>query len=89
MSLVRKTITFTKKQASWIKAQIEEGNFANESEYIRSLVRNDLEDNFGIPNLDEKLQEGIDSGVSDKTVNQVWEEAEKRYLEKNAKVLSK
>ena len=38
MGTVRKTITVTDKQDSWIKAQIEAGHYANESLYIRDLI---------------------------------------------------
>jgi len=41
MDTVRKTITQTSKQDAWIKAQIERGDYTNDSEYIRDLVRRD------------------------------------------------
>ena len=41
MATVRKTITLTEKLAEWIKLQISSGNFTNDSEYIRDLVRRD------------------------------------------------
>lgn len=41
MATVRKTITLTDKQDDWIKSQIKNGGFTNESEYIRDLVRRD------------------------------------------------
>ena len=41
MGTVRKTITFTDQQDKWIKAQITAGEFTNDSEYLRYLVRND------------------------------------------------
>ena len=39
MATVRKTITLTDKQDSWIKAQIDAGHYTNDSEYIRDLIR--------------------------------------------------
>ena len=41
MSTIRKTITFTGKQDKWIKAQITAGEYTNDSEYLRDLVRRD------------------------------------------------
>jgi antitoxin ParD1/3/4 len=41
MATIRKTITFTQQQDNWIKAQIEAGEFTNDSEYLRNLVRQD------------------------------------------------
>jgi len=39
MAAVRKTITVTDQQDTWIKGQIEAGHYTNDSEYIRDLIR--------------------------------------------------
>ena len=41
METMRKTITVTDQQDRWIKTQIAAGGFANDSEYIRDLIRRD------------------------------------------------
>lgn len=38
---VRKTITLTDDMDAWIKLQIDAGQYTNDSEYIRALVRAD------------------------------------------------
>ncbi len=43
MATVRKTITLTDQQDDWIKAQVEGGNYTNDSEYIRDLIRREQE----------------------------------------------
>ena len=43
MGTVRKTITVTDQQDSWIKAQIDAGRYTNDSEYIRDLIRREQE----------------------------------------------
>jgi len=78
MGTIRKTITLTDKQDQWIKAQIAAGEFTNDSEYIRDLVRRDQEQNAQYMALKQAIQEGLDSGVSNKTVGEIWEEAEQR-----------
>ena len=83
MGTTRKTITLTEQQDQWIKAQIAAGEYTNDSEYIRDLVRRDQEQNAKFKALKQAIQEGLDSGVSDKTVSDIWEEAEKRYRAKN------
>ena len=83
MGTIRKTITLTDQQDQWIKAQIAAGEYTNDSEYIRDLVRRDQEQNAKFKALKQAIQEGLDSGVSDKTVGDIWEEAEKRYRTKN------
>ena len=79
MATIRKTITLTDKQDQWIKAQIAAGGFTNDSEYIRDLVRRDQEQNAQYMALKQAIQEGLDSGVSNKTVGEIWEEAEQRF----------
>ncbi len=79
MATIRKTITLTDKQDQWIKAQIAAGKFTNDSEYIRDLVRRDQEQNTQFTALKQAIQEGLDSNISDKTVREVWEEAELRH----------
>ena len=83
MGTIRKTITLTDQQDQWIKSQIAAGEYTNDSEYIRDLVRRDQEQNSKFKALKAAIQEGLDSGVSDKTVSDIWEEAEKRYRAKN------
>ena len=78
MATVRKTITLTDQQDRWIKARIAGGGFTNDSEYIRDLIRRDQEQSARYRALEAAIQEGIDSGVSDKTVPQVLEEVEAR-----------
>ncbi len=78
MGTIRKTITLTDKQDQWIKTQITAGGFTNDSEYIRDLVRRDQEQNAQFLALKQAIQEGLDSGVSNKTVGEIWEEAERR-----------
>ena len=41
MGVKRKTITVTDQQDQWIKERISAGEFTNESEYIRDLIRRD------------------------------------------------
>jgi len=76
MSTIRKTITFTKQQDEWIKAQIEEGNFTNDSEYVRNLVRQDQLHSAKYQSLKNKLVAGLDSGISNKSLPDIMKEVE-------------
>lgn len=78
MATVRKTITLTDRQDRWVKAQIAAGGFTNDSEYIRDLIRRDQERNAGYRELGAAIQEGLDSGTSDRTVAKIMEEVEAR-----------
>lgn len=77
MGTTRKTITLTDQQDRWIKTQIERGAFTNDSEYIRDLIRRDQE-SAKFRMLKDAIQDGLDSGTSDRTVPQIMEEVEAR-----------
>jgi antitoxin ParD1/3/4 len=62
MATVRKTITLTDKQDSWIKAQIDAGHYTNDSEYIRDLIRREQERSAEVEALRAALIEGETSG---------------------------
>ena len=83
MGTTRKTITLTDKQDQWIKAQIAAGEYTNDSEYIRDLVRRDQDQKSKLLALRAAIQEGLDSGDSDRTVGEIWAEAEARHQAKN------
>lgn len=76
MTVIRKTVTFTEQQDRWIKAQIEDGDFTNESEYLRHLIRQDQERKGKLQELKVAIQEGIDSGISSKTFSEILREVE-------------
>lgn len=79
MSTVRKTISLTPQQDQWVKAQITAGHFTNDSEYIRDLIRRDRERKDSYFALRAAIQEGLESGISDRTIPQIMEEAEARF----------
>ena len=78
MSTIRKTITFTEKQDKWIKAQIKAGEFTNDSEYLRDLVRHDQAKKAKFSALKAAITEGMGSGISDKSVPDIMKEVEER-----------
>jgi antitoxin ParD1/3/4 len=62
MATVRKTITLTDLQDAWIKAQVEGGQYTNDSEYIRDLIRREQERGAEIEVIRSALIEGEKSG---------------------------
>ncbi len=83
MGTVRKTITLTDQQDDWIKTQIENGYYTNDSEYIRDLLRKDQEQNAKFLILKNAIRDGLESGISEKTIEEIWKEAEQRYTSKH------
>ena len=78
MGTIRKTITFTHQQDKWIKTQIEAGEFTNDSEYLRHLVRQDQSKSAKLLALKSAIQKGIDSGESDSNIPNIMKQVEDR-----------
>lgn len=78
MSTIRKTVTFTKKQDEWIKSQITAGEFTNDSEYLRDLVRRDQAKNAKFSILKAAITEGLESGISHKSLPDLMKDVEER-----------
>ena len=71
MDTVRKSITFTSQQDGWIKLRIQNGDFTNDSEYVRDLVRKDQERNMKLLELKQSIDEGFQSGRSNLRISDI------------------
>ncbi len=71
MSTTRKTITVTEQQNKWIKARIAAGEFTNDSEYIRDLIRRDQARKAEIPSIRSALVQGEESAIGDRTPDEI------------------
>ena len=87
MPMVKKSISVTDQQNSWIKAQIKTGHYGNESEVVRELIRErqlrDQETPAEIEAIRAALIEGEESGFSDRSVDEIWEDARQRHRAKH------
>ena len=87
MSMVKKSISVTDQQDRWIKAQIRTGRYGNESEVVRELIRErqlrDQETPDEIEAIRAALIEGEKSGFSDRSVDEIWEDARQRHKAKH------
>jgi antitoxin ParD1/3/4 len=88
MPMVKKSISVTDQQDGWIKAQIETGHYGNESEVVRDLIRDrqmrEWETPEEIAAIRAALIEGEKSGISARSVDEIWEEARQRHRSKHA-----
>ena len=82
--MTRKTITITDQMDDWVKGQVESGKYGNDSEYFRDLIRKDQSKKDNLETLRNLLVEGEQSGSSNLSVTDIWDEAEERHLAENA-----
>lgn len=78
MQTTRKTITLSQQQDAWVKGRIRCGDYTNDSEYIRDLIRRDQEQTAQQQALRQAIQQGLDRGVSRRTMNGIWVAAKAR-----------
>jgi len=80
MKTVRKSITFTDQQDSWIKLKVKSGDFTNDSEYIRDLVRKDQAENMKLLELKQAIDEGLQSGRSPLKIRDIMKKVDNGEL---------
>lgn len=59
----------------WVEAQAQTGRYSNASDYVRDLIRRDQERADKLMELQGLVREGLDSGVSDRSMNDVLKSA--------------
>lgn len=78
MAMVKKSITVTDQQASWIKGQIEQGHYGNESEVVRELIRErqlrEQEAVYGVEAIRRKLVEAEQGGFTNQSPEDILKE---------------
>ena len=79
MKTTRKTITLSEQQDAWVKARIDSGDYTNDSEYFRDMIRRDQQESSELLTLKRAIKEGLDGGISKRSVREIWQEAERRH----------
>lgn len=74
MSMVKKSITLTSKQDEWIQAQLAQGNYASDSEFIREALREKELRMAEVEALRQRLMAAEQAGFSEKTPSQIRDE---------------
>ena len=55
----------------WCEAQVRQGRYATTSDYIRDLIRRDQDSQDGVKALQAAIDQGLASGVSDKSLDEI------------------
>ena len=80
-SVIRKTITITDKQAQWVKSQIADEGYTNDSEYFRALLRKEQRRKESFNALQAAIDEGLNSGISPRSMEEIWADGEAHYAD--------
>lgn len=76
--MARQSISLTEPNDNWLKQQLSNKEYASKSELINDLIRKQREREEQIFWLRNELTKGEISGISNKSMEQILEEAKKR-----------
>lgn len=62
----------------WVETQARTGRYSNASDYVRDLIRRDQERADTLAELQTLLTEGLESGVSERTIDDVLKAARQK-----------
>ena len=71
----------TSQQNDWVKSRIASGDYTNDSEYFRDLVRQDQLRNSQLERIRAALIEGEESGISPRTPQEIREQLREKLAE--------
>jgi len=72
-------ISLPARMKAWVESRTADGRYANASDYVRDLIRRDQERAEKIAHMQRLVDEGRASGISEKTVEEIFEEAKADY----------
>ncbi len=76
-------ISIPEPMKDWVQAQVSTGTYANASDYVRDLIRQDQQKRSQLAALQAAISVGMESGISDKSFDQIIEQA-RQQLETKA-----
>lgn len=59
----------------WVESRAETGRYANASDYVRDLIRKDQERTNKVNAMQRFVDEGLDSGIGQKSKDRLFEDA--------------
>lgn len=62
----------------WVEAQAGTGRYSNASDYVRDLIRRDQERADKAAELQKLITEGVESGISTRSITDVLQDARER-----------
>lgn len=67
----------------WVEAQSKTGRYSNASDYVRDLIRKDQERGEKIAAMQRLVDEGLQSGIGDRSQEALFAEAEARSAKRD------
>lgn len=68
----------------WVEAQARTGRYSNASDYVRDLIRRDQERSDKIAAMQRFVDDGLASGTSDRSMDEILADARTRAEKESA-----
>ena len=75
-------VSLPDQMKAWVEAQTRDGRYSNASDYVRDLIRRDQERRAAIAELQQLVDEGVASGVSERSFPEILAAAKQEAREK-------
>jgi antitoxin ParD1/3/4 len=84
------TISLPDPMKQWIEEQVKRGDYASTSDYMRDAVRRDRDRRdpsyqYTLEDLQQMLEDSANSGISEKTTKEIFEEARQLVAARRAR----
>ena len=76
--MAQMNVSIPDKLKGWAESRVAEGRYSSTSDYVRDLVRRDQEAEEARRRLRAAIDEGLASGVSDRTIEDIIADRRKR-----------
>ena len=77
-------ISLPQEMKDWVEAQTKDGKYANSSDYVRDIIRRAIERDAKIAAINEKIAEGLASGVSEQSPKEIFAEIRAEFSDDEA-----
>lgn len=71
-------VSLPDQMKDWVEAQTKSGHYSNSSDYVRDLIRRDQERRAKIAHMQKLVDEGLASGISTMSKEEMFEAARAR-----------
>jgi antitoxin ParD1/3/4 len=87
ISMTKVLVSLPDSLGEWAEKEAANNNFDNVGDYVESLLREERERQEASEEFDRLIQEGLDSGISDRTMAEILADAKQQAKDRlNAKL---
>ena len=76
--MAQMNVSVPDRMKDWCEAQVREGRYSTTSDYVRDLIRRDQDSQSRVRALQAAIDEGLASGVSPRSLDEILAEARAR-----------